>query len=202
MSELLARPFSALPPSHSWSILVIAVFWSFNLLNLGEKWDYLDSVTTFVPKLVVGLVIIGLAHVVGITLRDIVRRSVRDTELSVSASNIVYTIAVILGAIVGIQHVGVNVSYFATLVLIVLTVLLSSLGLAFALGAHQHIANLIARSEINQYNAGDRLQIDGIEGTVIEIKNTALILSTEEGHVTIPASRFSQSASVRLLDDL
>ncbi len=97
--KIVGTAFQRLAPLAFWSILIIAVFWSFNLLSLGERWDYLESVITFVPKLVVGLVIIGLGHVVGITLRDIVRRSISDTEFSASASNVAYTTMVILGAI-------------------------------------------------------------------------------------------------------
>jgi len=84
------------------------------------------------------------------------------------------------------------------LALIVLAALLGALSLAFALGARQHVANLMAQSELSRYATGDRLRIDGDEGIIVEIYRTGLTLTTDEGIVSIPASRLANGRVVQV----
>ncbi len=58
------------------------------------------------------------------------------------------------------QQLGIEVSFIANLALIAFTLGLGALGLAFALGARGHVANLIARCELDAYREGERLWTD------------------------------------------
>jgi hypothetical protein len=61
------------------------------------------------------------------------------------------------------------------------------------------IANLLAAQSIVQtYNTGDTIRIGDVEGKILRITRTSLILETQEGQTLIPAKRFSEQESVQI----
>ncbi|MFN2349328.1 MAG: hypothetical protein ABR558_07120, partial [Thioalkalivibrio sp.] len=86
--------------------------------------------------------------------------------------------------------------FITQLSLITLASLLGGLSIAFALGARQYVANLVAQPEMTRYASGDRLRIDDDEGVIVEIYRTGLTLETDQGLVSIPAARLASGRVV------
>jgi small-conductance mechanosensitive channel len=77
--------------------------------------------------------------------------------------------------------------------------MLGAVALAFSFGAKTTIANLLAAQSVAQvYNPGDRIRMGDIEGKILRITHTSLILETPEGQTLIPAKRFSEQESVHI----
>lgn len=183
-----------------WAIVIAAMFVAMRLLGVAELSDWLRSALNFVPRLFVGVAIIGIGHLVGIIAGNVVRRTQTEPSRSAMLPKFAYAAVLLVAIITGARHMGIDVSFIAQLSLTLLTILLGALALAFALGAREHVANLIARSELNDYSAGMRIRVDDVEGDVVEIKRTGILIATEEGQVAIPASRFATSHVLRLTD--
>jgi len=78
-------------------------------------------------------------------------------------------------------------------------VILGAIALAFSFGAKTTIANLLAAQSVAQsYNPGDLIRIGDIEGKILRITRTSLILETHDGQTLIPAKRFSEQESVHI----
>jgi hypothetical protein len=105
---------------------------------------------------------------------------------------------VTVAVITGLQQLGIDISFVTQLSLILLAALLGGLSLAFALGARQYVANLMAQPELARYATGERLRIGDDEGVIVEIYRTGLTLATEEGLVSIPAARLADGRVVRI----
>jgi hypothetical protein len=176
-----------------WTILIVSVFWAYEILGIYGEWRVLESLLDQAPKIVLAVAIVIVAHLVGTALRDVVRRTIRDDRFTRPTGSMAYVAVLLIGLIVGLQPVGINIGFIGVGVLIIVGVTLATFGLAFAIGAQHHIANLIARQELNKLNVGDRVRIDDIEGTVADIQRTKVILITSEGTASVPASRFAQS---------
>ena len=176
-----------------WTILIVSVFWAYQILGIPGEWLALQTVLNQAPKIVLAVAIVIVAHLLGIALRDVVRRTIRDNRFARPAGSMSYLAVLLLGLIVGLQQVGINISFIGIGVLIIVAITLATFGLAFAIGAQQHIANLIARQELDKFSVGDRIKIDGIEGTVADIQRTNLVLITSEGTASVPASRITNS---------
>lgn len=180
-------------PVMFWTILIVSVFLAYEILGIHGEWLVLESLLDQAPKIVLAVAIVIVAHLLGTALRDVVRRTIRDNRFARPAGSMAYMAVLLIGLIVGLQQVGINIGFIGVGVLIIVAVTLATFGLAFAIGAQHHIANLIARQELNKLNVGDRIQIDGIEGTVADIQRTNVVLITSEGTASVPASRFTQS---------
>ena len=189
------RAARMLAPLTFWAILAATVALSLNVLGIGQATRFLDGALILLPRLfAAALVLIG-GHLLGMALRELVRRRMRSLAFPPRAA---YWLVSIPAMIAAAQQLGIEVSFIANLALVAFTLGLGALGLAFALGARGYVANLIARRELDAYREGDRIRIDTVEGTVVELRRTALVLATDEGLVTVPAARFNDALVTRL----
>jgi small-conductance mechanosensitive channel len=180
------------------AVLVLAAVVAVRLLDIAELTAWLDAVLAYVPRFLIGLFIIGVGNVVGALLRNLTAGVMTGGDGNALLPRLVHVGVVAIAVITGLQQMGIDISFVTQLALIVLAALLGALSLAFALGARQHVANLMAQSELSRYATGDRLRIDGDEGIIVEIYRTGLTLTTDEGIVSIPASRLANGRVVQV----
>jgi ribosomal protein S1 len=73
--------------------------------------------------------------------------------------------------------------------------------LAFGLGAGTTVSNIIASRYVRKnYQVGQQIRIHELEGKILEINPTGIVVDTKSGRTFIPAKLFDTEASV-LLDD-
>jgi len=182
-------------------VLALSVIVAVRVLSIEQLSGWLDALLAYVPRFVLGLVIIGAGTVAG-TLARTVTASMMSREGGDALLPRLTQIAVVLVAVVtGLQQIGIDISFITQLALIGLAGLLAGLSLAFALGARDYVANLMGQSELSRYAPGDRLRIDDAEGEVVEIHRTGLTLATGEGLLSVPAAQLTRGRVLLLRVD-
>lgn len=181
-------------------VMVFAVVVAVRMLDIEHLTTWLESVLDYVPRFALGLFIIGIGNVLGALLRTLSARVLARGDANALLPRMVHVGVVSVAIITGLQQLGIDISFITQMALIVLAALLGGLSIAFALGARQYVANLMAQGELGRYVAGDRLRIDDCEGVVVELTRTAVVLATSEGQVTIPAARLATGPVTRLKD--
>ena len=187
-------------PVAFWTILIVSVLWAGELVGIQSEWRFLETVANQIPKFILGISIVVIAHLLASALRDVVRRSIQADRFAKPAGTMAYITVLLIGLIIGLQQIGINISFVGVGMLVIIGIILATFGVSFAIGAQHYIANLIARQELSGINVGDRIRIDGIEGTVAEIQRTKVVLVADDGTATVPASRFSQAVTVIVSD--
>lgn len=180
------------------TVLVIAVIIAVRLLDIQQLSNALDSALAYAPRFVVGLFIIGIGNVVGALLRSITAGFLSGGNTNALGPRLVHIGVVTIAVITALEQFGIDISFITRLALILLAALVGGLSLAFALGARQYVANLMAQPELSRYATGERLRIDDDDGVIVEIYRTGLTLATEEGLVAIPAARLANGRVVRI----
>ena len=180
-----------------WSVAFATVLLVLRTLGAGYVSASLDAALAWLPGVLVGALIIAVGHVLGVAARNLILAMRGDPDTARPLSRLVQGAIFLLGVVTGVQQMGLDVSFVADLIVLVVGVTLAGLSLAFALGARQHVANLVARSTIDRYVPGDLLRIDDVEGVVVEVHRTGVDLRTGEGIVTVPASRFAETVVLR-----
>lgn len=178
-----------------WLLIVFAVMLSLRVLGIAHLSRWLDRILAFLPQAIVAAIIVATGVVLGLLAHNVLRRLQHDRDAVVP--RLVQAGIVAIAVVTALQHLGLNVSFLTDLVLILLAVFLGGLALAFALGARQLVANLSARGELARYAPGERIRIDGNDGTIVEVHRTGLVLATDEGLVSVPAARFAETSVVR-----
>lgn len=194
-SPLFQRAFGLLAYG---TVLVVAVVVAVRLLGIPQLTAWLDTLLGYAPRFVVGLFIIGIGNVAGALLRNLTAGVTKDANPDALVPRLVHAGVLAIAIITGLEQIGIDISFITRLALILLGALVGGLSIAFALGARQYVANLMAQPELGRYATGDRLRIDGDEGVVVELHRTGLTLATEEGLVAIPAARLAAGRVVRL----
>jgi small-conductance mechanosensitive channel len=146
-----------------------------------------EIVLAHAPRIIVGLVLIGIAVLAAFLIRSILRRVFRKfvwgPRVGTLISTTVFYGILILGILTGLGTMGVN-----------MIPIIASLGLGgFALGfaLRDALSNLLAGVLITVYQPfkeGDTISVSGCQGTVTEINLRYTVLENELDRFMVPNS--------------
>jgi hypothetical protein len=190
LSEAFGR---ALQQIVYWGIVLVFILLGLSHVGGNPLSAPLDRLWMLASHVLIALAILAISHILGSLARGLLNGFSRKTGL-IALPRMAYGLIVGVGLVTALSHLGLNVTFITQMVLIVTGVFFAGLAFAFAGGARTLVANLAANEELNRYKPGDQLVVEDIEGTVIEIHRTGMVLTTSRGLVRIPASKFAESA--------
>jgi small-conductance mechanosensitive channel len=98
--------------------------------------------------------------------------------------------------VIGIEQIGINVGFLTNVLLVIIGVLLAGGALAFGLGAKTLIANIIGAQYLRKHcRIGEWMRLGDVEGIIVEVTQTSIVLDTELGRTVIPAQHFQEQIS-------
>jgi small-conductance mechanosensitive channel len=185
-----------------WLVVVCSVMAATETLGLPVVTAWLSGVATFLPRVAVAIVIVALGTVAARVTRHVVTSTATGANVS-SAERLgrVTELALLLGtALVAIEQLGIEISFLkATLLILFGGVLLGS-ALAFGFGGRDLVANILSAHYVHRlYQVGQVVRIDGVEGRIVKIAETSVILECPEGDVSIPARIFADARSTLIV---
>lgn len=180
-----------------WLVVILAVSLALRLLGVGGISTMLNGVIEFIPQVLVAFTIIVGGHLVGLLASHLVAEVSDDLSTESVGPRLLHGAIVVVAVVMGLQHINVDISFITQLLLILVAVVGGGLMLAFALGARRHVANLLARDALSRLAVGDRIRVDDLEGSVVDIYNTGLDIATDDGIASIPAARLTEVAVLR-----
>lgn len=182
-----------------WAVLVFFIAAAAKMLGWRLFSGWLDNLVIYLPNLVTGLFIILAGVVVGGAARTTVSRATvsagmqRGDVLARSAQIVVTLTAVVIG----VEQIGINIDFLSTVIVVAAGVLMAGGALAFALGARTFVANMIGVQFAHRYfRVGETVRIGDIEGQLLEITQTAVLLDTPQGRTAVPGKLLHEQVSV------
>lgn len=157
-------------------------------LNFFSSW--LNTLLSYVPQLLATMFIVMAGYLLGNIVGVMIESATEASEYSQSASlgKIAKYSIFFVTLVVGIEQLGINVQFITTFIIVVVGVLLFGMALAFGMGSNSFVANIIAaRQAKSHFRLNEYLKVSGVEGTLVDITSTMLLIETEEGRVLIPA---------------
>ena len=186
-----------------WLIILFFVTAAVDSLGLPGLADWLEKLINNLPlylvaaSCVVGGVILGnyVRHRIQSTARS---SGMRQAEMLGSTLKV---IIIIFSVITGLDQLGLDVSLFELILVILIAAVVLSIALAFGLGAGPSLSNVISGRYVRKtYAVGQRININNFEGEILELLPTGVVLDTDTGRTFVPARMFDENASV-LLDN-
>jgi hypothetical protein len=181
-----------------WLILVLAVSLALRVLGIGGISAGLGGVIEFAPKVLVAFSIIIVGHLLGLIASHLLSNLDDDMTSASVGPRLVHGAIVAIAIVMGLQHINVDISFVTRLLLILVGTVSAGLMLAFAFGAKQHVANLLARRELSRLSIGQRVRIDNVEGSIVDLYATGLDVATDDGIASVPAARLAETGVLRL----
>lgn len=182
-----------------WVILLLFVMFATDLAGMEGVAEWLRSVLGYFPTLLFGVVIIVAGHLIGLLVRDLLLEALASAQVEQRelVARLAQTATFLTALIIGVHQVGVNVSFVTLVIAVALGSVLLAFSLAFGLGARGLVANLIGTHYIRrQLQPGARVKVGEIEGEILEITPTNVVLETDEGRAFVPARLFNEQVSL------
>ena len=182
-----------------WIVLLGFITAAARVAELETVSGWLQAVIAYLPKLLLGALIVVAGYLIAAVVRDLVIDALDSAGVAQRQliGRLAQAATFLAAIVIGIDQIGIDVTFVTTMIAIVLGVVLAGFSLAFGLGARRVVANLIAGHALQQqFSIGQRARIGGVEGEIVEFTPTAVVLATAEGRVTVPAGCFDEQPSV------
>lgn len=178
-----------------WLVFLFFIAAGANSLGLEMVSNWMGQLLLYLPKLVVGLLIMIGGYLISNAIKYMTVSAAESAGLKqaqwIGQST---QIAVFFTAIViGVEQFGINIHFFTQFFIVLSAILLGGFSLTFALGAKTLVANIIGAQQASKFiRLGDEISIAGIEGVVVEISGTMLVIESHQGRITVPANFFME----------
>ena len=186
-----------------WVVILVFAAMAARVGRLEAFTSWLDRIVEYLPTLVAGGLIALAGYLVSTLVRDVVSTTVASTgshqaELfGFAAQSAVFLTAVVIG----LDQIGIDVTFLITLLGIVVGGLLLGIVFAFGFGARAFVGNLIAAQQVHRLiEPGSLVQIGDEQGQVLEITATYVILVTSKGRLVVPAKTFQEQTTLIVAD--
>jgi small-conductance mechanosensitive channel len=187
-----------------WVVMLLFVATAAQVLGLEALTDWLGGLLGYLPTLGAGVLIVIGGLLLGRLVRHVVaatplRFELRNRDMLGRAAQITIVATAIL---VGADQVGVKVTFLVVLVGAVTLAVAGGIALAVSLGARDYVANLIGAHQLHKsFEVGQRIQMAGFEGRILDLTPVSVVLETAAGRVMLPA-RLCNEQPVVLLEEI
>ncbi len=137
-----------------WFLVFVFLMAATDILGLRDVSSFLRSVVSYIPNLVVAVIILSLTFWLANVLRRIVRASVAASNIKAASfiSTVIYWVVLIFGIFATLVQLGIAFALLQTVITGLVAMLAIAGGLAFGLGGKEIAASLLnrLRKEINE----------------------------------------------------
>ncbi len=181
-----------------WITILFFITVAANVLGWAVFSRWLDSVVAYVPGLLTGILVIIGGFVLGNLTRSTIMTAAMRAGIAQSAAmaRSAQILVIFSAVIIGVEAIGLDVDFLSTLIVVVAGTLFAGASLAFSLGARSMVANLLGAQAARKHcRLGETLSIGDIEGEILEITQTSILLDTAGGRAVVPAKLFHELIS-------
>jgi small-conductance mechanosensitive channel len=190
VAEIKASHAAVISKTVFWVVMLFFMAAATSSLGLDFFSSWLNALLGYIPQLLATVFIVMAGYLLGNIVGVMTESAAEASSFSQAASlgNIAKYSIFFVALVVGIEQLGINIQFITTFIIVVVAVLLFGMALAFGMGSNSFVANIIAAKQAkNHFRLNDYLKIAGVEGTLINITSTMLLIETNEGRVLIPA---------------
>ncbi len=180
-----------------WLTLLVFAAAAIRVWGLTELALWLDGMVSHLPRLATGILIIIAGYILGGAIKNIgthaaLSANINQPELAGRVSQVLVVTVI---AVIGLDQMGINVTFLAMLLAITFAAILAGFMLAFGLGARQLVADLVAVRHLRTFvKPGQLAKVGDIQGRVLEFTATGMVVESDRGRTLLGASRCLRDA--------
>ena len=166
-----------------WGLMLVFLMAGFSILNISQVSGAIDRVVEYIPNVLVATVMVVVGLLVAGFLRGVIATSTDRMGISYAETlaNGCYYIMTLMVFMAAFDQLKIQFALLNYAILIVFGGVALGFGLAFGLGGRDVMAGILAGYYVRQrLQAGDRVTVGTLEGTVREVGPVATIIETEE----------------------
>lgn len=184
-----------------WIVLAYTVSTAAEQIGLTTFASWLLGLLGYLPSLLISLFILFVGYLVAGGVRNLIM-TIAETngfQHGVTLGRLAVGLIMAFTLLLGLAELGLDVKLFADIITLAAAALFASVALAFGMGAADAVRNVLASHYVRKaYRPGQRVQVDGLQGEILELTQVAVMVATEEGEAWIPARHFLETVAVIL----
>ena len=184
-----------------WIVLITAAVIALDALDLPVLRRWMSVVAGALPRFAVAAAVILGGLIFGRVSANAILKTAYRLPLAQarSLSRLAHVSIVIASLVIAAGQLGLDVSLLTSVFLIVVAAALGGAALAFALGAREVMADILAMHYVSKsYRVGQVVRVGADQGRILRTSRTAVYLEAPEGELAIPGRDFAESRCVLL----
>lgn len=181
-----------------WLVFLLFLVAATQALGLPVISTWVAGLAGYFPRVLAA----ALVFLIGVLGGNIARNAVKATATRASFAyadllgRITQTVIIMITLVVAFDQLGLEITFLIVILAIVTATMLGGAALAFGLGAQDAVANIIASHYIlKTFRVGHQVQIEGVQGRILEITPTAVVIASPEGRIVVPSKLFNEQTS-------
>lgn len=187
------------------NLIGMVVFWlvflsffpiALERLGLSMVIDPLQALVGYLPRVLAAILIV----IVGFLFAQILGRAAQAAAVSMGVDfhqmigRVVRGIVLVFTGVLAVEQLGIDITLLTGTFTNMLTISIAGLALAFGLGGREVVRNVLAGYYAREmFSLGDRLLIEGDEGTLEGIGTLNAEISLAETRLVIPNTQLTES---------
>ncbi len=179
-----------------WAVVLFFVAAAADLLGLPVLGTSLAAIGAYVPRIIAAALVIAAGLIIGNLARDAsaAAAAAAGSPFALAIGQIVRAAILLASGLIAVAELGIDITLLTAMLSVTLLAVLGAFALAFGLGARDAVSNIVGAHYVRQtFQAGQRVRVGEVEGTVVTITATSMILQSEEGQVVIPAKLLQET---------
>lgn len=171
------------------TIVVVVSFAAMTLLGLEFLSDSLNEGILFIPRVFAALALVLIGVVLGAFLRAWIERTSAQLDFPVAIGPVVQVLVIVLFGLCAAAQAGVTVAPLTAIAIVLLAAIVSTLALAFGLGAREVARSLTSgRYARADFEVGQTIRVGDMRGEIVRIDGAATTLKADGTTIRIPNS--------------
>lgn len=177
--------------SNVFYYFILLIFLSTATETLGFKviTDLVSNMINMIPKVIAAMIML----VVGLLFADSIQKTVVSAcrSLNISSAkligNIVFFFFLAITVIASLGQAGINTSLLESSFNLIIAGVIFAFSFGYGFASKNVLANIIASFySKGSFKEGQKIELDNVVGTIIQINNTSVLLKTDHDQVLIP----------------
>ena len=175
-----------------WAVILLFAVFASETLGWQIVTQELSNIIAYIPRLLTAVVIFIIGMYIAGFVRQAISVGVNSTGIRASGviSTIAYYLILVLVTITVLNQAGVNTGAITSNFVIIIGSVFLAFALAFGLGAKDVLGNIVAGLYTRKnFHSGQRIKIDGKEGTIEKIDSINFVLKTGDSRIIMPIKK-------------
>jgi len=195
------KPSHLIGAGFYWLIIFASVVMVFNMWGLVQVSGFMEGVVSYIPRIIVAIVLISLGYFLGHFLQAFVMSS--SALAKIPFATVVGKIArysvVIIAIMMALEQLGIARAIVTIGFAIFVGVILLFAALILSFGLKDVASDVIAGRIIQkEFKLGEEIDVDGRVGKIESFELTQLRLKTDRGTILVPNSVISRKIVEKL----
>lgn len=210
-TELMSKANISMTPSKFagkfiyWILLLLVLITASNALGWDMVSQEISKLLNFLPKLFIAIVFFVIGTFIAGFVRDIIRGATGSMGISAGKiiSNLVYYLLFIIVTLTALEQAGFPTTIITSNLLMILGTILVAGAISYGFASRDILSNILASFFSRKtFKAGQVIEIDGIQGKIIDASNISVTIQTKENEKVVIPTHELITNKVKIIEDI